>query len=151
MPTNPQAEANAQAILKTAPVVTQPSAASESVMNSWIPPQRVLAAGISGVAAWVILSLLAHYGIDPQPALDSVFAVFGQPAPDAQAALSGIIALAIATYVKPRQAEIIQHSTNQTVQAAMADPLSKVDYVQVPVQPPPGEPATFEPPATKAP
>lgn len=150
MPAITKKETEAKVILKAAPTVAQPIPASESVMNSWIPPQRVLAAGISGVLAWVILSILARYGIDPQPVLDSVFAVIGQTAPDAQAALAGLIALAIATYVKPGQEEVIQHSTNETVQAAMKDPLSNVDYVQTPVQPPSGQPATFTPPATKA-
>lgn len=142
-------EQQAKAILETAPVTAQPLPASESVMNSWIPPQRVLAAGVSGVLAWIILSVLKHYGIDPQPILNSIFGILGAQAPEAQPALAGIIALIIASFVKPSTTEIVQHSTNETVQQAMKDPLSNVDYVQVPVQPPPGEPATITPPAPK--
>jgi len=127
----------ATAILKAAPSIAAPPAApGSSGINSWIPPQKFLAGGIGGIVTWLIVHLLSVYaGIDVPADLQTYIA-------------SGVAALLV-YIVPPSQKDVVQHLNDDIIHIAQRDPDSNVSYVLPPVQPPPGEPATIVPPASK--
>ncbi len=77
----------------------------------WIPDRKVLAAGISGVLAWLLLTLatpiLNKYGIWPPPGT--------------QEQLAGLIALLMAWLVPPADKDIVDRIDNRLVSMAQAD------------------------------
>lgn len=100
-------------------------------MTSWLkwpPDRKVWAGGIGGIVAWIALSVLQHYGIDPQPTVDAVTNVMSiisgtmVPHIDAAAALAGIIAFGMAHYVPPAEMDIVIRVNNAIVKMANADP-----------------------------
>lgn len=92
-----------------------------------IPDRKVWGAGLAGVASAVLLSLLHRYtGFDLQPTLNSLFALIGTPAPDAQLTLAGIISWAVAYYLPPAQRDIVKRLNDEIVAIAARDPASPV-------------------------
>ena len=137
--------AQANLILATTPPAAIAPASAPGASKTGIPAQKVVAGGISGVLAWVLLATLAHFGFDLQPLANSLL---GANAPDVQATLAGIIALAIANWVPPSQRDIINHLTDEVVHAAQRDPDSQVSAVLAPTAPAPGDaPVIAQPPS----
>ena len=148
----------ANALLAASPVTVQPSATGASGMTSWVPPRQVIVGGASAIIAWLIIHALAAAGldiaavvtVDPGHALVLAFGldpttVAGQ----VQGWLSGLIGLAIATYVPPSYADIIKNLNDKIIHIAQRDPATNVSYVLTPVTPRAGDPPTIIPPATK--
>lgn len=131
-------EAQAQAILKNAPVVAMPVAKADSVMaGPPIPPRQALAGGLAGIVAWLICYFLGKYtGIVIPLELQTPIAIF----------VGGLVA----SIIPPSAKDIIKNLNDAIVHAAQKDPESNVSYVLKPVQPPAGEAATITPPAQKA-
>ncbi len=94
-------------------------------MQKWIPDRKVLSAGLAGIAAWLILALLSHYGVDPQPAIDALFALIGTPAPAAQPFLAGIIAWGVAYFLPAADRDILKRIDDRIAQLAGYLPAQK--------------------------
>lgn len=81
----------------------------------WLPDQKVLAGGLSGIGAWLIILALQHFGVAVPP--------------DAQAQIAGLFGLVIAYAVPPAKRDIIKRLNDGIIAAAGANP-------NVPVTPP---------------
>lgn len=88
----------------------------------WPPDKKIWAGGSAGIVAWIILSVLAHFGVDPQPIVDGLTAALGAPHFDLQAGLAGVIALAVAHFTTPSVQDVVAHVNNAIVKIAAATP-----------------------------
>lgn len=98
----------------------------------WPPDKKIWAGGAAGIVAWIILSVLAHLGVDPQPLVDSLTTTLGAPHLDLQASLAGLIALLVAHYTTPSMQDVVAHVNNAVVKIANADPTNPTTAVVVP-------------------
>lgn len=98
----------------------------------WPPDKKIWAGGTTFILSWIILSIAAHFGVDPQPTVDAITTVMGVPHLDALAALAGIIGFAFAHFTTPSTQDVVQHVTNEIVQIATAEPGNKTTAVVVP-------------------
>lgn len=143
----PVTENSAKAILAAvAPTaVVQASSPANTQMGSWIPPRQIWVGGVSAIVAWLILNILAHFGLD----IGAILQPLGFDPGTVQGWLAGAIGAGIAWIVPPAVRDIIQHLDDKIVQIAQKDPVSNVSYVLAPVQPPAGQAAVIVPPAEK--
>lgn len=102
------------------PTVTPTTPVPNQPWFSWPPDRKVLAGGIAGLVAWILLSLLRHFtSFDLQPVLDTIF---GMGTLDMQAVLSTAIAILIAHVTAPSVRDIVKRVDNGIVTIANADP-----------------------------
>lgn len=126
-------EAQARLILQATPVSLVATASQAGDSKTGIPNQKLVAGGVSGVAALIICVLLQKYAGITLP-IDIVAPIVG--------------ALFVA-FVPPSQRDIVNHMTDEIVHAAQRDPDSNVSSVLAPTLPKPGQPAMITPPAPK--
>lgn len=81
----------------------------------YFPDRKVLAGGLAGVGAWIVMMVLLHFNV-PVPS-------------DFQGEASGLIGLLIAYLVPPADQDIINKLNDRLVKAAQDDP-------KIPVTPP---------------
>jgi len=95
--------------------------------------RKVKAGAIGGFAAYVILAVLAHFGIDLQHYVDAI----GVPIPSVQTLLAGIIGTIVAWKVPPADIDIISRLTDALVKQAAVNPAVPVSpqMANVPVAP----------------
>lgn len=84
--------------------------------------RKVKAGAIGGFAAYVILAVLAHFGVDVQHYADLATAAVGIAIPSVQTLLAGIIGTVVAWKVPPADIDIISRLTDALVKQAAADP-----------------------------
>ncbi len=94
-------------------------------LQKWIPDRKVLSAGLAGILAWFILAGLADWGIDPQPLIDSFFAIIGTPAPAAQPFLAGVIAWGVAYFLPAADRDVLKRIDDRIAQLAGYLPAQK--------------------------
>lgn len=79
---------------------------------SWLPDRKVLAGGIAGILAWLLVFIGNKYGMGITP--------------DVQSLLTGAIGWAVAYLVPSSVRDVINHLNDDIVQIAAADPNSNV-------------------------
>src|SRR6185312_5795497 len=98
--------------------------------------RKVKAGAIGGFAAYVILAVLAHFGIDLQHYVDAI----GVPIPSVQTLLAGIIGTVVAWKVPPADIDIISRLTDALVKQAAVNPAVPVSRALANVPAPVGGP-----------
>ena len=99
------------------------------------PDRKVWASALAGALSWILLAILAHFGVNLQPALDSIFALIGQPAPAVQPLIAGFVAVAIAYFVPPTMTDVIKRVSDTVIEVARASDASPASPVRPPITP----------------
>jgi hypothetical protein len=84
-----------------------PAAAPAAAPMWWFPDRKVIATGLTGIASWLILTVLAHYGIN---------------LPVDPTVLSSILGWLAGYIIPPSQQDIVRRLNDKIVAIAAADP-----------------------------
>lgn len=119
---------SAPALSAAAPVV------SKEPWLKWPPDRKVWAAGAAGVLSWLLLSLLAHFGIDVQGVADVLSPFLLGQHIDVAGTLVGLITFAVAHYTSPSIQDVVDRVNNMIIRIANADPGNPTTAVVVDAQ-----------------